>query len=131
MTRVHPRFIIAALDWHYERDQILMKFVYTLLLLCATAPLAAAQPPPPVVVSGVVQDQTGAVLAGATVELASADGHVVQTTSADAGGAFRFDRVAPGQFELRARYEGFKSASANVRVGTRSPSSQKLVLGIA
>jgi hypothetical protein len=108
-----------------------MKFVYTLLLLCATATLAAAQTAAPVVVSGVVQDQTGAVLTAATVELVNAAGTVVQTTAADEGGAFRFERVAPGQYELRARYEGFKPASAKVRVGTRPPSSQKLVLGLA
>ena len=65
------------------------------------------------------------------VELANASGAVVQTTAADEAGVFRFERVAPGQYELRARYEGFKSASVKVRVGTRPPSSQRLVLGLA
>jgi len=119
-----------------------MKFVYTLLLLSATATLASAQPPSPtgsgdprtpptVAVGGIVQDQTGAVLAAATVELVNAAGTVVQSTTADRGGAFRFEHVTPGQYELRARYEGFKLASAKVRVGTRPPPSQKLVLGLA
>ncbi len=119
-----------------------MKFVYTLLLLSATATLASAQPPSPtgsgdprtpptVAVGGIVQDQTGAVLAAATVELVNAAGTVVQSTTADRGGAFRFEHVTPGQYELRARYEGFKLASAKVRVGTRPPSPQKLVLALA
>jgi hypothetical protein len=119
-----------------------MKFVGTVLLLWATATPAAAQPPSPtglgeprtpptIAVSGIVQDQTGAVLAAATVELVSASGAVLQTTAADAGGAFRFERIAPGQYELRARYEGFRPASVRVRVGTRPPPSQKLVLGLA
>ena len=119
-----------------------MKLAYTLLLLCATATFAAAQPPSPprsgeprtlpsVAVSGIVQDQTGAVLAAATVELVNASGAVLQTTTADASGGFRFERVAPGQYDLRAGYEGFKRATARVRVGTRPPSSQRLVLDLA
>ena len=119
-----------------------MRRVSSLFLLCATTTLAAAQPPsragvgepgPPssVAVSGIVLDQTSAVLAAATVDLVNASGAVIQTTAAGAGGAFRFERVAPGQYELRAWYEGFKAAIANVRVGTRPPAPQKLVLGLA
>jgi hypothetical protein len=96
-------------------------FVLTLLL-------GVPQSPSPVAVTGIVQDQTGAVLAAATVELVTASGALVQTAATDEVGQFRFDRVAPGQYELRARYEGFKSASAKLRVGTRAPAPQRLVL---
>jgi hypothetical protein len=98
------------------------------LVALLVALLGFPQAPVPVAVTGLVQDQTGAVLAAATVELVNASGAVVQTTAADAAGLFRFDGVAPGQYELRARYEGFKSATAKLRVGTRAPSSQRLVL---
>jgi hypothetical protein len=98
----------------------------TVLLLALL--LGAPQSPPPVGVTGIVQDQTGAVLAAATVELVNAAGAVIQTTATDQAGLFHFDRVAPGQYELRARYEGFKSASARLRVTTRAPSPQRLVL---
>jgi hypothetical protein len=98
----------------------------TVLLLALL--LGLPQAPPPVAVTGVVQDQTGAVLAAATVELVNAAGAVIQTTAADEAGLFRFERVAPGQYELRARYEGFKSATAKLRVGARAPSPQRLVL---
>jgi hypothetical protein len=94
------------------------------------ARLAAAQPPS-VAVSGIVQDQTGAVLPGATVELVASGGAVVQSTIADGAGAFLFDKVAPGQYQLIGRYEGFKAATAKLRVGTRAPGQQKLVLGLA
>ena len=110
-----------------------MKLAYALLLWCATATLAAAQPPTPagVAVSGVVQDQTGAVLPAATVELVNAAGAVVQTTTADTGGAFRFERVAPGSYQLRAGYAGFNPATANLRVGTRPVTAPRLVLNLA
>ena len=108
-----------------------MKVALTLILCCAAAASAAAQTPSPVTVSGIVQDQTGAVLPGATVELVNAGGAVVQTVTADNGGAFRFERVAPGQYDLRAGYEGFKPTTTRLRVGTRAPSTQRLVLDLA
>ena len=108
-----------------------MRVAGTLLLLFATATFASAQSPSSVAVTGIVQDQTGAVLAAATVELVNAAGAVVQTTSADDAGLFRLERVVPGRYELRARYEGFKPAAATLRVGTRTPAAQRLVLGLA
>src|SRR6266849_2011478 len=101
------------------------------LLVAAMLGGAAQAPAPGVTVAGVVQDQTGAVLAGATVELVNAAGAVAQSTAADAVGAFHFDRVTPGTYQLRATFEGFKPASTRVRVGTRAPSAQKLVLDLA
>ena len=83
-----------------------------------------------VTVTGIVQDQTGAVLTGATVDLA-ADGRVVRSGATDAVGAFHFDGVAPGTYELRAHFQGFKDLSSRVRVGSRAPSRQKLVLDLA
>ena len=75
--------------------------VFALVLWLTTAASASAQAPA-VAVTGVVQDQTGAVLSGATVSWSTARAQSVQTTTADAAGAFRFDGVAPGQYELRA-----------------------------
>jgi hypothetical protein len=114
---------------------VLKPWSLAVALLLATARLSYGQTSaPPPAVTGVVQDQTGAVLAGATVELVSvsnAAASVVQSTSADGAGTFRFEKVVPGQYELRAKYEGFNPASARVRVGSRSPGPQKLVLAIA
>jgi Carboxypeptidase regulatory-like domain len=106
-----------------------MRFVSLLALLaCVTSARANAQAP--VALTGTVQDQTGAVLAAATVDLVNASGTVVQTTVADPAGRFRFERVTPGQYELHARYEGFKSATAKLRVGTRAPSPLMIVLAL-
>ena len=78
-----------------------------------------------------MQDQTGAVLANAAVDLVTANGAVLQSTTTDGSGAFRFERVAAGQYQILARYEGFAPSSARVRVATRPPVAQKLVLAIA
>ena len=83
-----------------------------------------------VTINGIVQDQTGAVLTGATVELV-AGGATVQSVATDQVGAFHFDAVAPGSYELRAHFEGFKDLSSRLRVGSRAPSPQRLVLDLA
>src|SRR5216117_1361961 len=69
------------------------------------------------VVSGVVQDQTGAVFLGAQVHLLR-DGKEERTTTTDASGAFSFDNLQPGNYEVRTRKEGFKTDTAKVTVGT-------------
>src|SRR5207247_2140032 len=62
------------------------------LLLAVILNGAAQAPAPGVAVAGVVQDQTGAVLAAATVELVTAAGSVAQSTATDGVGTFHFDR---------------------------------------
>ena len=54
-----------------------------------------------------------------------------RSSQRSAVGAFHFDGVAPGTYELRAHFQGFKDLSSRVRVGSRAPSPQKLVLGLA
>ena len=65
-----------------------------LVAVLALSGLLQAQSAPRVAVSGVVQDQTGAVLQNATVELVAASGAVQSTTTTDAVGAFHFANVA-------------------------------------
>jgi hypothetical protein len=91
----------------------------------------AQTPSASVAVSGVVQDQTGSVLPGATVDLVAPTGTVAQTTVTDGAGTFRFERVTPGQYELRAGFEGFKPSVAKLRVTNRAPAAQRLVLDLA
>ena len=102
-----------------------------LVAVLALSALLQAQSAPRVAVSGVVQDQSGAVLQNATVELVAASGAVRSTTTTDAAGGFHFDNVAAGQYELRTSFEGFKPAAVRVRVGARAPAPQKLVLRLA
>ena len=104
---------------------------FAVLLLAALLNHIAQPATAGVAVTGVVQDQTGAVLAGATVELVGPSGSLAQSGIADGVGAFHFDRVAPGNYELRASFAGFKVSSTRVRVGGRPPTPQKLVLDLA
>ena len=62
-------------------------------------------------VSGVVVDSSGATLAGATVELLSGT-RVVRTATADAFGAFVFDNLPSGAYQVRVRLAGFSEVTA-------------------
>jgi len=84
-----------------------------------------------VVVSGVVSDQTGAVLPGARVSISvSGSTTPLQSIETDPSGSFRFDRIPPATYEIRAEFSGFKIFSTQVRVTTRAPSPIAIVMQI-
>lgn len=83
-----------------------------------------------VAVGGVVQDQTGAILQGAQIAIVDPSGRVVQAVVTDANGTFRFDRIGPGAYDVRAEFPGFKTSTSRVRVGSRSPGSMTIVMAI-
>jgi carboxypeptidase family protein len=84
-----------------------------------------------VAIAGVVQDQTGAVLPGARITILAAGSTTPsQAIVSDASGAFRFERVAPGAYDLRTEFPGFKPALTRVRVGGRAPSPVTIVMQI-
>jgi protocatechuate 3,4-dioxygenase beta subunit len=69
---------------------------------------AAQAQPRAVVVSGVVKDQTGAVLPSAQVTIAAAGSTIaIQSATSDASGTFKFDGVRPGSYEIHAEFPGF------------------------
>src|SRR5690242_14520881 len=102
-----------------------------MIALILIALLAGAQTQPAargVTLSGSVQDQTTAILPDAQVILLASGGQAtVQTAATDGAGTFHFDRVPPGDYEIRAEFPGFKSASVKVRIGARPPSPVTVV----
>jgi hypothetical protein len=105
--------------------------VGALAIMFARADLAAAQRSPETAVAGVVFDSTGGVLPDALVQLLDASGGTVQTGSTDSVGAFRFDGVRAGRYEVRANLEGFRPATVRVVVGNRAPAPLKITLALA
>ena len=80
------------------------------LLFSTGLPLAAAAQGVGAI-GGTVVDASGAVLPGATVTLAN-PGTIGgnQTTVSDERGTYRFTRLVPGRYEVRAELQGFRSA---------------------
>ena len=89
----------------------MQKLVGVVFLLAATATVARAQ----IVTSnlqGVVSDATGAVLPGATVTAVSAETGASREITTDAVGAYRFNLLPRGLYEVRAGIVGFETAVA-------------------
>ena len=81
-------------------------------------------------VGGNVIDASGAAVPAAMVGLKGLDGRAVRQESA-ADGAFRFDDVAPGRYDIAAEHPGFRRYTAAIRVGARSPAPLTIRLSLA
>jgi outer membrane receptor for ferrienterochelin and colicin len=103
------------------------RFLAALLLLLAAAPgraqtLLGA-------VSGVVRDEQGGALPGATVTLTGKKGS--RTFTSDSQGAFLFAAVEPGTYELKVELSGFRPAARDhVEVGVAAHATLDFALGV-
>jgi hypothetical protein len=119
-----------------------MRVVSGWILWVAMVGAAAGQSAAPgVVVSGTVVDATGGVVPDAAMELLpatsgpraplpGAEGALRQATT-DGAGNFRFDRVPPGPYVIRATLAGFEPATLRLTVGARAPGAVRLTLVVA
>jgi len=90
-----------------------------------------AQRPSGIQVSGVVVDQTGAVLQNAQVELKNAAGAPVQSTATDQAGNFRLASIPSGRYDLLVTFEGFQPTTVRVTVGARALAPLRVTLPLA
>src|ERR1700674_1846204 len=104
-------------------------WLFVMLLLDGRS--AAAQRPPEPAITGVVVDDTGGALARAAVQLTDAAGATVQSVVTDPIGAFRFERVPPGRYDIHVTLDGFRPASVRITVGTRAQSPLRITLPLA
>src|ERR1700687_3828546 len=82
-------------------------------------------------ISGVVDDQAGATIGGASVVLGAAHTPRTQSTTTDQAGRFEFKRIAAGQYQLHVSYQGFEATTLQVTVGSQSPAPLQVVMPIA
>jgi hypothetical protein len=81
--------------------------------------------------SGTVVDTSGAAIAGAAVQLRSANGAVQGTTQSDSNGAFLLSGLPPGNYRLLVSNPGF--ASKEILVAIRSagaPAALRIALAV-
>ena len=75
-------------------------------------------------IEGFVRDVTGAVVAGASVEVRGAALVGAEVTVTDAAGAYRFPSLPPGVYRVTVELQGFQTVqqdSVNVLVGQTTP----------
>lgn len=123
-----------------SRSIIKFAVVVAAFVACAHAPRVAAQTvntktqtangtTDDAAITGRVLDAQGAGVAGALVTLYARAPVVRLTTRADAGGAYRFDRLAAGEYLLEADARGFAPAPAQrvrVRAGEATTADVRL-----
>jgi len=92
----------------------------------AAAQPAAPPPPGPALkrlpgrLRGTVTDPSGAVVAGANVQLKSESGRTVASTSTDTSGTYSFGAVAEGNYQLQLQSVGFRTdilTGLNIQAG--------------
>ena len=82
--------------------------------------------------SGTVVDTSGAVIAGATVQVRSANGTVQRTTQSDANGSFIISGLSAGNYRLVVSNPGFKTKGMPVTLGTtRAPAPLRISLAVS
>jgi len=108
------------------------RWLYPLVLLLAVSATVRAQnPPAAVTLTGTVLDQDGAVVSGAQVTLKGAEPSRSLSTASDASGAFRFEKLKAGDYEVLVTREGFSPTTLRVTIGNRAPAPLRIVLPVA
>lgn len=81
-------------------------------------------------IDGVVRDNSGAILPGATVEARNVAQGAVLSQVTDSEGNFRFPSVSPGSYEVTVNLQGFAAQKQNVEVVLGSIKTLNFQLGV-
>jgi hypothetical protein len=80
-------------------------------------------------IRGVAKDAQGVVIPKACVGVFTEAGHkLVATTQTDNDGRFELNDIPEGAYRLVAKYEGFSTANAKLRIELRSQSKKSLTV---
>src|ERR1700722_14310845 len=109
-TRELPRSSGGTFEAQRNEDAIEMKTLriwigfVAAVVMCANAGYAQTVTG---TITGTVTDQSGAVIAGATVAALNVDTGVTSTATSDAAGVYRVSFLPVGRYELSAEANGF------------------------
>lgn len=76
-----------------------------------------------VTISGTAEDPNGAAIPKAKLTLTNKATGEAKIATADAAGNFNFENVAPGDYVLKGKADGFDSAETTLKVGAQPPSA--------
>jgi vitamin B12 transporter len=98
-----------------------------LLIMLALAQPASAQ----TTLTGVVVDQLGGAIAGASVEVRTSTAALPQRTTTDVGGSFSVSDLSPGGYEVTVRHDLFETAVTVVDVKDNGAPTLRVTLAVA
>ncbi len=81
--------------------------------------------------SGTITDPSGAVIAGATIEIRNSDGAVQRTTESDANGSFSMSRLPAGNYQLFVSSTGFETKQMPITIGNAEEASLRISLAVS
>ncbi len=107
--------------------------ILALTLLCICGSVLTAQTTTTGVLAGVISDQTGASIVGATVLLTNLATGAVQTSKTNNSGSYRFELLPPGTYDVIVNQPGFEKVDSKVTVDSSKvvAADLKLTLGSA
>ena len=81
-------------------------------------------------VTGTVEDTTGATIAGASVQLQSANRTVLRTTESDTNGSFTLSGLPAGNYRLVVSHADFETKEIPVTIGAEAPAPFRISLAL-
>lgn len=108
--------------------------IVLLAVLFVRALVGSAQknePVPSPQISGTVVDTSGAVIAGAAIEVQNADGDIEVKQQSDKSGSFVFEGLPPGHYRLVVSGPAFETKEIPISVGpTELPAPLRIALAV-
>ncbi len=93
-----------------------LRTVIALLLTVGLSAFVSAQTSTTGAINGVIADQSGAVIPGASVTLTSMATGSIQKAKSSNSGSYRFDLLEPGDYEIAVEHPGFQKLDSKLRV---------------
>ncbi len=100
--------IDAARPWYLRRGRGLLGISVCLTLLLSMLCGSASGQVGAGTLSGIVQDQTGAIVPGATVTIQNAASGARRMSQSNGSGSFTFSAIPSGDYQLTVEHSGFK-----------------------
>lgn len=95
-----------------------------------SASMAFAQTTTTGAVGGVITDQSGAVIAGATIRLTDQKTNTSRTVKSSSSGSYRFDLLAPGLYGIHVEQSGFAQLDSTITVNSSQVASADMKLAV-
>jgi hypothetical protein len=86
---------------------------------------------PALAMTGVVLDPSGAAISGARVSLINAGNVTVQTTTTDNQGAFHFEKLEPGIYNVTVQVTGFQDKTQQLNLRKEQLAPMRITMSIA
>jgi hypothetical protein len=106
--------------------------IFAVLFACISRNNLLAQATNTGTIIGIVSDQSGAVIPGATITLTDTTTNSTRSTESNGTGQYVFTNVPPGTYNINVTKSGFQSSkieSQSVAVGTQTTANIKLTVG--